>query len=54
MVTELILLYCYDKALLTDKEVKRLISELKSLKQFTDEYDVITLLNEVSGVESDE
>ncbi len=54
LVTEFILLYCFDKTILTENEVKRLISELKSVKQLIDDFDVITLLNEVIGVGIDE
>lgn len=54
LLTELILLYCYDRSLLTRNEVERLIFELKSLKQLNDNYDVIALINEVTGVNADE
>jgi DNA sulfur modification protein DndB len=49
LLTELILIYCYDKNLLNNKETEKLIFELKSLKQLEDNSDVITLLNEITG-----
>lgn len=53
-LTELIIIYSYDYTILTDKENSVIISELKSLKQLNDEYDVISCLNDITGAEDNE
>lgn len=44
VIAELMLLYLYDKNILTEKETKKLISELKITYQLTDEHDVLETL----------
>lgn len=45
VIVELMLLYLYDKSILTERETLRLKSELKIIYQLTDEYDVFDLLD---------
>ena len=44
-IVELMLLFLYDKSILTERETSRLISELKIIHQLTDEHDVLDLLD---------
>lgn len=47
-IVELMLLYLYDKNILTEGETEKLISDLKMLYQFTDEHDVLSLLGDTN------
>ena len=47
-LVELILLYLYDKKILTKKETSKVISELIIINQLTDEHDVFELLGDLN------
>ncbi|MFZ7101545.1 MAG: DGQHR domain-containing protein [Peptococcaceae bacterium] len=47
-IVELVLLYLYDKNILKDTEIRKLINELKIIKQLNDEHDVLELLDDLN------
>jgi DNA sulfur modification protein DndB len=54
LLVELILIYCYDKSLLNQQEVRKLISELKAGRQLIEDTVIIELLDSATEVEDDE
>lgn len=54
LLVELILIYCYDKSLLSQREFQKMISELKASRQLIDDTVTIELLNSATEVEDDE